>query len=161
MKNKKTWSGLKFIAVLWILLLSFANVPGKMEANFMPVIEDLSYSVSESTYEPNASDMYFNFEKLRPECAFKRIDFFLYGEDSEGNYQNVTMRSIYKGSEAVRFKGRHDGVGPWVIMVPPEDLNNLSMSVRHRCHVLFDTITVIRIRNGEVVPTTTSTFTLS
>ena len=151
MKNKKTMSGLKVVAILWVLLLSFANVPGKMEASLMPTIDDFSYSISKSKYEPHASDMYINFDKLRSECDFKRIDFFLYGEDDEGNRQNVSMRSIYKGSEKVRFEGRYDGVGPWVLMAPPEDMNDLTIIVVHRCHVLFDTITQIKIRNGKVV----------
>lgn len=143
---------LRNITILWVILfLFFSTLPGRIEGIYIPVVEDFSVTIQPSQFEKNASDIYVSFDKTRPSCEFRSLSFFLHGKDKNGYEQRVRMRSSFKGEESVRFSGKHEGVGPWIIMKNPSKLQDMSIVVEHDCHGLYNTITKIKIENGVYV----------
>ena len=150
MFRKITISGGKLVLLVWLFIIIKGNVPGKIEGKYFPAIEDFVVSVQESKYEKNASDVFIEINKIRKECAFDDINFYIYDRNGGGE-QLVTLQSVYKGEEKARYAGLHKGVGPWVINTEPENLKDMSIAINHRCHIGFTTKTIFRIRDGELV----------
>lgn len=143
---------LKYIFLLWVLLLSFAQVPGKLEGKYVPVIGNISVSFdSNMDLDDRTSNIYLSYDKFRDSCSFRSAKFYLFDENKEGDNQYMLMNTVYNGYENVRFAGRYDNVGPWFVRASQEDLQNMSVVLRHRCHIYYEVITRIRIRDGVMV----------
>lgn len=142
---------LKYILLLWILFLSFAYVPGKMEGKYFPVIGNITVTTdSNRDLDDRTSNIFLSYDKFR-DCSFRSAKFYLFDENKDGDNQYMLMNTVYNGYENVRFSGRHNNVGPWFVRASAEDLQNMSVVIRHSCSIYYETITRIRVRDGEIV----------
>ena len=136
------------IAFTWIVFLSFVNVPGRVEGKYFPVITDLNYRIV--SVEDSLTNIYLDFEKLRSECVFRSIEFYLY-EMIDGEMKpTIKLDAEFIGKEQGRLSGFHKGAGPWAVRATVNQMQNVSVIIRHRCHGLgFQTITRYRVIDGE------------
>jgi len=141
----------RYILILWVLLFAFAQVPGRLEGQYFPVLTDISVTLEEDgDGDPNTTNIFLNFNKERDSCALRTTRFYLYDVNEEEYSQFALMDARFMGYEQVRFAGRYDGVGPWYVRASKEDLANMSIVLRHKCHIYYETITRVRIRDGVI-----------
>lgn len=141
---------LKFLLAAWILFLAYAEVPGRMEAKYFPVMDSFSTSIVEHA-DGKSSDIYLNFDKLRGECAFRSVQFFMRDESADSpEVQYILLRTAFAGQEQGRWEGRHDAVGPWTVRASEAELVQLVVRFNHRCHNGFETITRYQVTAGYV-----------
>ena len=94
--------------------------------------------------EENGDDVlvYLNFEKLR-DCTFQRLNWYRNRRDTlellEHQYRNEPS-----GNPSSRPQGFHS-TGPWHIkdVTLHEFKYHVKGVVNHRCHVFYDTVTVV------------------
>lgn len=140
---------LLLLAFVWVVFLAFINAPGRSEGKFFPIMTNFSYEVSE-TVDVDASNVFLSFDKIRSDCAFRGVGFYL-NEMQDGEVaQTVKLHAKFLGKEQGRFAGSHAGVGPWQIRATPEQLQNITIVFNHRCHAGFETITRYKILDGKV-----------
>lgn len=140
---------LKILLILWCLILTTSEVPGKIESNLFPVVENFDYIYEDDETGKYQSNIYLAFMKLRDECSFNKIEFFLY-ENVNGTGQMPRIESTYLGEEKARYVGKQFA-GPWSVNASLEQLQNMNIKVYHKCHIGFDTITTFKVRDGEVI----------
>ena len=135
------------IAFIWIVFLSFIDVPGRVEGKYFPVITDLDYRIA--SVEDSQTNIYLDFEKLRNECVFRSVEFYLY-EMIDGEMEpTIKLDAEFMGREQGRLSGFHKGVGPWAVRATVNQMLNVSVIIRHRCHGLgWQTITRYRVLDG-------------
>lgn len=139
----------KILLILWCLIFTTSELPGKIESRLLPVVENFEYVYEDDATGEFESNIYLAFMKLRDDCSFNKIEFFLY-ENVDGNVQMPRIKSTYLGEEKARYSGRHFA-GPWSVNATLEQLQNMNVKVYHRCHFAFDTITTFKIRDGVAI----------
>lgn len=133
------------ILFLWILLLSVVNVAGRLEARYFPVIENVSVELYGRT--DGESDFWLSFTKVR-DCSYRVIDFEMI-EEENGIERSTTLETDYEGKQLIRKPGDNRS-GNWKINAPIDDLSHMRFTITHRCHILYDTLSVFEYKNGEV-----------
>lgn len=136
------------VLIVWVAILGIilANGMGRFEGKFIPIFDNFNYTVAQ--IDEDSSNLYLNFQKLRSECAFRSIEFFIVENRGTELEQTLQVTGLFKGREQARFAGQHDGVGPWEIRASKEQLQDMYVLFRHRCHAGFFTVTRYDIRDG-------------
>lgn len=99
---------LLLLAFVWVVFLAFINAPGRSEGKFFPIMTNFSYEVSE-TVDVEASNVFLSFDKIRSDCAFRGVEFYL-NEMQDGEVaQTVKIHAKFFGKEQGRFAGSHTG----------------------------------------------------
>lgn len=141
---------LKFLMAAWIIVLAYAEVPGLMEAKYIPVIDNFTTQIIEHE-DGKTSDIFLGFDKLRPDCEFRSIQFYMRDEHEDSpEVQYIRLRTVFGGQEQGRWEGRHDAVGPWTVRASAADLVQLVVRINHRCHLGYETITKYQVTAGYV-----------
>lgn len=136
----------RIFALVVVLFVCFANVPGTFEGKQIPVIDDMSIAVM--PISEDRSEIYLDFTKIR-NCSFRKVEFYM--NDSNGDALiNTKVSAHYLGPVTTRWAGRHSGVGPWAVYAPAADLQDMTVIIYHRCHSVYQTITKYRLADGAV-----------
>ena len=131
------------VAVIGIVMI---NGLGRFEGKINPVFDGFSHSVSQ--IDDSSSKLYFDFNKLRSECAFRSVEFFIVENRDTDHEQVLQVSGQFMGKEMARYAGFQERVGPWLIRADAEQLQDMFIIFRHRCHATFYTITRYNIKDG-------------
>ena len=124
----------KMLFAAWMILLITSNTPGRLEAYVFPVIENVHVTKSYSAIA-GKSYVYLSFDKIRGECSFRDIDFYL--TDAAGAQ---TLLTKFIDSEAeIRGAGSHVA-GPWVLNTSEGRIVFMYIEITHQCHPAWKTI---------------------
>lgn len=125
------------LAIIWLFLLVALNsgIFGTLEAQWYPVISNVSASYTESDLE-NHSFVFLNFNKLR-NCSYHSVTFYI-----AENGVRSTLRSVLYDIGHIRLLGEHTA-GPWDVNTL--DRENLEVEIVHVCHWLWPTISTFKL----------------
>lgn len=120
----------------WLAILVMIIVligPGRIEGRIMPAANPMTVDIAVQVVNSNNKTVRYwgNSERLRAECSFRRIDFFL----GQRGKQNVPLISRL-GPPKIRANEKFD-FGPWELFDLSRDdfLNNTFANVYHQCRV--------------------------
>lgn len=125
---------LAFTLLAWVALIG----PGKIEGKYFPAAAPMvltnfwpgSFSDPVSGREISLMKIWGQSARLRPECYFRRIEWFLGQRDQNHVPVHTTLgRSIVRPDGVFRF-------GPWFILVETSSalLQHSFSDVLHRCY---------------------------
>lgn len=130
-----------FVAIIigWFALIGPGNIIGKYYPAAAPM--ELVVALPTNLREPEVgraayqqggrrTAIWLSSSRLRPECRFKRIDWYLGKRDS-----NHVPVKIEVGRPLVRANGNFTA-GPWIVHIRLSEFEATYADVFHRCSVL-------------------------
>lgn len=132
--------------MVWVIFFSWVNVFGRIEARFLPVVDNVFIELYDR--KDGKLDLWMNFTKER-KCTYLGTEFYLINKVDDVEY-STKVESKFEGVEKVRVGGPQRS-GEYVINAKKDDIEILEIETTHKCHFLFDTVTTHRFENGQVV----------
>jgi len=122
------WQWLKTIAFMWLLAL--ASNPGAVDGYFFPAGEKMRIEWI-APADDETSLLWGVAAKLRPECSFRRIEWYM------GSRSGVSVPAAVNTGRSILRRDGSFKFGPWIVSVPASELAfNSYADVFHECRYL-------------------------
>lgn len=131
-----SWIFTLLVAAFMLVVTFGDDYMGRLEGRYIPVVGNVDVQVSEGTLK-HTSILSGSFDRLREDCAFDRIEWYLGRVDG----RNARLDFAFLEPSQVRDTGPND-FGPWLLHATDLQIASFVYAdVYHRCHGWWLTIT--------------------